>query len=283
VAFDEAVREGLGAAAAAHGVVPQVAVVFQAETPQRVKLALPGLDVGPFDVPAVARQERHFSASPERPAGAPVWGDGIYSETFLILSLLETAEGMSLVARGVFDPGPMRSLLADFQSLLEQVVADPDGPVSRPLPVCAGDVLELRGFRAGRSRLEAALATCPGVADVTLSVGEDACLVAHVVPEAAGTPTLADIRHALWSSLPGAPWPAEADLPRPATDPTVDLLAAMWGEISGRPARPGSIYWQDFSFLQVLAEARDAGLAITDEHVVRCRTPEMLAAALRLS
>jgi hypothetical protein len=42
----------------------------------------------------------------------------------------------------------------------------------------------------------------------------------------------------------------------------------------------GTSYWQDFSFLQVLAEAREAGLDLTDEQVVRSRTPQMLAAAL---
>jgi hypothetical protein len=59
------------------------------------------------------------------------------------------------------------------------------------------------------------------------------------------------------------------------------MLAAMWGEISGRPVGPRTSYWQDFSFLQLLAEAREAGVAIGDEQVARSRTLEMLAAALR--
>jgi hypothetical protein len=59
------------------------------------------------------------------------------------------------------------------------------------------------------------------------------------------------------------------------------MLAAMWGEIAGRPVDTSSSYWQDFSFLQLLAEAREAGIAISDDDVARCRTLDMLAAAQR--
>ncbi len=110
------------------------------------------------------------------------------------------------------------------------------------------------------------------------------CLVASVAASGEAPPTLADLRHALWSQLPGALWPAEAMVVAPSSgsDPTAELLAAMWGELRGRPAAPSSSYWQDFSFLRLLAEARDAGLSIPDEHVVHCRTIETLAAAMRL-
>ncbi len=97
-------------------------------------------------------------------------------------------------------------------------------------------------------------------------------------------PTLDDLRHALWSELPGTLWPAEAvGVAPPSTDDRrAELLAAMWGELRGRPATMSSSYWQDFSFLRLLAEARDAGMTIPDEHVVHCRTIETLAAAMRL-
>ncbi len=318
VAFDAAVQEGLGRPAADHGVVPQVAVVFQAETPQQVKLALAGLSAGPYQVAGDARRERHFSQGPSGPQSGdqgPAWGDGAYLGTFLILSLLETAEGMALVARGVFDRPAARRLLEEFRSLLADVVADPSLPVSKlghagPDRSAGADVVELRGFRARRSRIEAALARCPGVANVAVAVGADAGgearLVAYVVPSAEGPPTLTELRHALWATLPGAPWPWRAvameRLPRfpdgrldvdrlrpldPADpgiaagpDPVAELLTAMWVEIAGRPVTADSSYWQDFSFLQVLAEARQAGIAISDEQVVRCRTPRTLAAAL---
>jgi hypothetical protein len=64
------------------------------------------------------------------------------------------------------------------------------------------------------------------------------------------------------------------------TDPTAALLAAMWTEIAGRPVDAGTSYWQDFSFLQLLAEAREAGLGLEDRHVVRCRTLAALTEAM---
>jgi hypothetical protein len=124
-----------------------------------------------------------------------------------------------------------------------------------------------------------------------------------VVADLHPPPTLRQLRHTLWVRLPGALWPAEAvvvdalvrdadgrldvaALPATATpaageqDPVATVLTAMWAEIDGDRAEPGRNYWQDFSFLQVLAEAREAGFDIADDQVVRCRTPETLAAAL---
>src|SRR5206468_1376920 len=115
----------------------------------------------------------------------------------------------------------------------------------------------------------------------------DQCLVAYVVPDDPGRPpTLTELRAALWARLPGALWPAEvvyldhlptqvdAALPvpgRPASSPP-DTLTAMWAEIGGKAVRPDSSYWQDFSFLQALSEAREAGVGIPWDYVARCRT-----------
>lgn len=283
LAFDTAVQEGLGRPAADHGVVPQVAVVFQGEAPRQVNLSMPGLVTSRYEPPVDSRRERHFSAGAEE-----AWGDGIYLKTFLILSLVEGPQGIALVARGVFDRPRARRLLEDFQSLLADVVADPSRPISAlragpPSPNVGDDVVELRGFRARRSRLVAALARCPGVREVDLAVrvveGEPR-LVASVVPDGEAPPTLAQLRRSLWAELPGALWPADADVLERDPDPGAALLAAMWAESSGKDVGPDSIYWQDFSFLEVLAEAREAGMAITDEQVVHCRTPAMLAAAM---
>jgi hypothetical protein len=319
VAFEAAVQEGLGRAAADHGVVPQVTVVFQGETPQQVKLTMPGLVTSRFEAGTAARGERHFSTGPnqdkagqDEPAGeaGPEWGDGIYLGTFLILSLLETPDGMALVARGVFSRPAARRLLAELVALLAEVAAEPARSISQlaavALPGVPDDVVEVRGFRASRSRIEAALARSPGVADVALAVRDGADgqprLVAYVVPDGDG-PTLAELRHALWSRLPGALWPADAvtvdrlhrlpdgrldpeALPAPTRsrpgepDPVAAALAAMWSKVRGQPVRPDTIYWQDFSFLQALDEARRTGLPIGDDQVVRCRTPETLAAAI---
>lgn len=237
-----------------------------------------------------------------------MWGDGLYVGSFLILSLLETTDGLALVARGVFDRPAAARLLEDFEALLAGAVAGPNRPLSE---LAAGartaaepDTVELRGFRASRPRIEAALGRCPGVADVAVAVRPvegSPLLIAYVVVEGGHRPpALAELRRTLWAPLPGALWPAGvvvvdalprrgdgrldvAGLPLPDRSPTLDpgarVLTAMWGEIAGRPVDPRQSYWQDFSFLAVLAEAREAGIVIDDEHVARCRTPEMLAAA----
>ncbi|MFN2607589.1 MAG: condensation domain-containing protein [Acidimicrobiales bacterium] len=343
LAFDAAVNEGIGRPAADHGVVPQVSVVFQGETPRRAPVALPGLAGGPFEVPAESRRERHFSArsvdgdSDGGPGGpvVPEWGDGAYLGTFLILSLLEEPGGMALIARGVFSRPAGRRLLEQLQALLADLVEAPEGVstvVPAPPPAGGGggagdpaagggEVLDVRGFRVRRRRLETALARCPGVADVAVGLAGDAGgaarLVAWVVPGPGQAPTLAGLRRALWATLPGSPWPAAlvlvdrlarradgsvemdelADPPPPAAtdreaadgeaadreaaaDPVAAALVAMWREVAGRPVGPATSYWQDFSFLEVVAEARAAGMAVPDEVVARARTPEVLAAAL---
>ena len=300
--FEVVVQETLGRTAARHGLAAQVPVVFQGETMQQARLVLPGLQVGPYDVPASARRERHFSGRRDDGAAQatrPQWGDGAYCGTFLLLSLLESGPGLSLIARGVFSRPATQRLLHELEALLADLVADPDRKLSELAPLASpeatGDELLLRGLRLRRSRLQAALAACPGVAEAAVEVrdaGGDPRLVASVVPDGA-PPTLAQLRHALWAALPGSAWPAEAFLadalpadPGSATplDPTpaaeAEALTALWADAAGTARAPEQSYWQDFSFLPALAAARDAGLPVTDDQVSRCRTPEMLAAAL---
>ena len=316
-AFDAAVAAGLGRPAAEHGVVPQVSVVFQAETPQRERLQLPGITVGPYEAPASARRERHFSAGPDDQAVEAQWGDGAYLGTFLLLSLADTPAGMSLIARGVFDGPAVRELLAQFHDLLAALLADPDLPVAGlaervPVTLPPAGLLDLGGFRVSRSRLEAALATCPGVVEVAATVrsepDHEQRLVAYVVPRVpSAPPTLAELRAAQWAALPGTPWPSAlvvvgglprrldgtidtAALPPPALGPPplpgtgepASTLLAAWAEHGGRAGLRDS-YWQDFSFLPALAAARAAGFPITNTQVARNRTVEALVADITAS
>ena len=99
--FEAVVQETLGRSASRHGLAVQVPVIFQGETHQQGRLVLPGIEVGPFEVPASARREQHFSAARDDAADRP-WGDGADLGTFLLLSLLESKDGLALVARGVF-------------------------------------------------------------------------------------------------------------------------------------------------------------------------------------
>jgi len=310
--FEAVVQETLGRSASRHGLAAQVPVIFQGETHQQGRLVLPGIEVGPFEVPASARREQHFSAARDDAADRD-WGDGADLGTFLLLSLLESKDGIALVARGVFHRPAAERLLLDLDALLADIVAGPGRRLSELAPrtgVASGvDDLTVLGLHLRRTRLEAALSACPGVAEVAVAVtdqdGEDR-LVAHLVPDRHPAPTLAQLRATLWAAHPGAPWPAEATiLPVGATlprlgDGRVDtaavaaspngpaglgdddaaLLTALWADARQGPAAPDASYWQDFSFLRALAEARAAGLPLTDDQVAHCRTPQMLAAAL---
>ncbi len=312
--FEAVVQETLGRAAAAHGMAAQVPVVFQGETPQQARLVLPGIRAEPFEVPGAARREQHFSARRDDDEGRsarPIWGDGAYLGTFLLLSLLEAQEGLALVARGVFHRPAAELLLQDLEALLEEVVTGPDrglaGLAQAGSGEPPGDELLLRGVRLRRSRLEEALVRCPGVAEVAVALedpdGRGPRLVAYVVADRHPPPTLAQLRAALWAARPGSPWPAAAvlvdtlprvtgggvevaALPTPPLEPVGEaapeaaLLTALWSAARNEPMRPDDGYWQDFTFLQALAEARAAGLVVSDEQISLSRTPEMLAAAI---
>ena len=312
--FEAVVQDTLGPAAAAHGLAAQVPVVFQGETPQRFRLAMPGVEVAPFEMPPSTRRERHFTTQGgEESRQARRWGEGVLSETFLLLSLLELEDGMALVARGVFHRPAASRLLQDLEALLTDIARSPDRRVSElgilPAAPPGPDEIDLLGLRLQRSPIEKALASCPGVAEASVEVdrsGQDRGprMVASIATNGQDrAPTLAALRAGLWAALPGSPWPAAAvvvdavasvadgrldtsalQAAPPAVDerpdPDAALLSTLWAEAGGAPASPAASYWQDFTFLQALADARAAGLPITDEQVSRCRTPEMLAAAL---
>ncbi|HEX2041487.1 MAG TPA: condensation domain-containing protein [Acidimicrobiales bacterium] len=174
----------------------------------------------------------------------------------------------------------------------------PDGTME--LVAKASDVLQLRGFTVDRAKLEAVLARCPGVGDVRVTVtggdSGDERLVAHVVPDGAHAPTLADLQLQVWSELPGYAWPAQLLLDEPAVAssagakettagsgelPEAAFLAALWAEVLGVETVPTDAnYWQRFSFLEVVSRARAAGVPLRDEQITRNRTIATLAADL---
>lgn len=180
----------------------------------------------------------------------------------------------------------------------------PDGSVEL-LGAVAG-LVDLRGFLVEPARIEASLAGCPGVRRVEIRVihsgSYDQRLVARVVPEEPSRPpTLEELRCFLWTELPGYAWPAElvvvdgrhsgnaastsaAGRSSPgarAGDALGDerLLASAWADArGGDDARAEDNYWQSFSFLDALADARESGLAASAEQVARNRTVQALAA-----
>jgi len=183
----------------------------------------------------------------------------------------------------------------------------PDATVELLSPV--NDHTDLRGFSIDPSRVRAALASCPGVGrvDVTLHRDEDGGprLVAHVTPDGR-PPGLAQLRAHLWEKLPGYAYPAaivvaqppghdhtkgtsppageSPEAPGPTTALPERILTSLWAEVIGvEHVVATANYSQRFSFLEVLSRAREIGLPVADEHVTRNRTVETLAADLSAS
>ncbi|HWF26708.1 MAG TPA: AMP-binding protein, partial [Solirubrobacteraceae bacterium] len=174
--------------------------------------------------------------------------------------------------------------------LLARLLAD--GAVEL-LGAVGGDV-DLRGFRVDPERIEAALAGCPGLGEVKVVLDRDGDGDGEPVLVAAGVadgtpPTLAELRAYLWERLPGYALPArlvaggaEADATeRGGSRAQASVLGAAWAaELGADEVTPEANYWQVFSFLDALAGAREAGVAVPGQEVTRNRTLGTLATAL---
>jgi len=129
--FEAVVQDGLGAGAAAHGLVPHVALMFQGVTPTQ-ELVLGDLET--VGLQTASRSSRaHFMGAGERSPGdvPPLpWGAGLYAGTFVIVSLDESRAGLSCIARGAFHEPAVRQMMESFRTLLGDVAADPARPVS---------------------------------------------------------------------------------------------------------------------------------------------------------
>ncbi|MGH9125287.1 MAG: condensation domain-containing protein, partial [Acidimicrobiales bacterium] len=318
LAFETIVQGVLGARAASLGVVPNLSLVFQADTPHRERLVLPGVSVEPYDA-ASGLAQPHFAASEEGvarasapTAGSPqesapaIWGAGAYQGTFLILSVVEDPEQVTLVARGAFHPPSVEKVLDFFDAMLARVVASPGARLVDL--VAAGPsgggrsarTAAVAGFVVDTSRIESALAAHPEIAEVAATVvrREDGTddLVAYVVPVSGqDCPTPAEMRSFLWSRLPGCPWPSQvlpvtslppevADEPHPLEEtPSAEeeRLSSLWAHALGGDAIDGATnYWQRFSFLEVPSRAAAGGVGLQGQQVRRNRTLRTLAADL---
>jgi len=136
--FETVLQETLGAAAAEHGLAPYVGVMFQGVTPQVDEVVLPGLTTTGYDTSATTARAHFAAGDDDRVPGdgdkadhPRPWGDGLYAGTFLILSLVETPEAISMVARGAFHRPAVERLLDSFVTLLGDIVEDPDRPISQ--------------------------------------------------------------------------------------------------------------------------------------------------------
>ncbi|HEX3539149.1 MAG TPA: condensation domain-containing protein [Acidimicrobiales bacterium] len=299
--FETVVQQVLGPSASAHGLVPELSTMFQAETPRRQQVTLPGLTVGGYDSGSPNEQAHFSSGDPD--GASSVWGGGLYRSTFLILSVLEGPDGVSLVARGAFHPPAVDALVAQFVETLGRVVADPNrrlGALTAPAASPLG-VADLGGFEIEPARIEAALAAHPGVSESRVEVRRDQAvgdrLVASIVPAggARDVPTIAQLRRRIWEALPGYAWPVEVvvdgrpdgggllpeAVPDARTGPSERDLARRWEQIlAAGPVHDDANYWQRFSFLDALRSLGSDGLAAATSQVMRNRTLRTLAADL---
>ncbi|HVL99782.1 MAG TPA: AMP-binding protein [Egibacteraceae bacterium] len=206
---------------------------------------------------------------------------------------------VSAPAPGPFVQTPARGAAPRLWPTGQLARALPDGTVE--LLGSRDAVVDLRGFRVDAERVRAAVLGVPGVRGAAVTVHRDEhgdpALVAHVVPEGR-PPSVADVRRALWARLPGYACPAAivVAVEGPGADPTgsadgsaspettgaggaARVLTALWADVLGVDEVPADgNYWQRFSFLEVLARAREAGLPVAAAHVTRNRTVDTLAA-----
>ncbi|MBW3641285.1 MAG: AMP-binding protein [Actinobacteria bacterium] len=301
--FETVLQSTLGRPAADHGLVPHPVVMFQGVTPHDEEMVLPDVDSSGLGTSVTARRA-HFASS-SRGGGAErrerPWGGGLYRGTFLILSVVESSSGLSLVARGAFHRPAVERLLAGFVALLAGVVASPSSSLSA-LSELAGrsedarsrhqaGTVDLRGFPVQPERIEAALAHHPSVAEATVGVTMEASdglrLVASAVPTGDRSFVPSEARTWLWTQLPGYALPATVVTPAERQTPgdpsrgwppEAMFLASLWAEVLGIDGvDPEEHYWQSFSFLEAVERARDAGLAVTNQQVARNRTVANLA------
>jgi len=162
--FEDVIQDVLGAAAASHGLVPHVGLMFQGVTP-RQELKLPGLQTTGFETSDSAARA-HFTASDDGESSdeAPAlpWGAGLYLGTFVIVSVIETAGELSCVARGAFHGPAVQALMRSYSMLLADVVADPARRVSELTILAPHDERELLERGRGPSEEDLATATIAG-------------------------------------------------------------------------------------------------------------------------
>ena len=291
--FEAVLQHTLGPAAARHGLVPNPAVMFQGVAPQDEPVLLPGLTTIGHGTSATTRRAHFAAGAGAGVAGRPEekpWGDGLYRGTFLILSVIEAGDRLSFSARGAFHRPAVESLLDSFLDVLGAIAAHPSRSISELAAGRAGgrparSTVDLRGFPVDPARIEAVLVGEPGVQAARVRLGPDSHgapqLEAHVEFTGSRPPTAAELRARLWAQLPGYAWPASITGVAEGRLPETGILARLWAERTGEAEGDDwRNYWQDFSFLEVVARARQEGLTITGRQVTRNRTIATLATDL---
>lgn len=242
LAFESVVQASLGAGAAANGLCPRLTVKFQSAISAPGRLALNGLSVGPVESPTPVQIGPAVSLhdlGERRGAPAPPWGDGVYHRSFLGVSVVEAADGLSLVAEGLYDLVKVETLLQDVIGVLAAVAANPESRLVALRPggrVAAPGTTDFRGFCVDLERVRAILAEHPAVAEASVFLESSTVADTSPIPDgqfsAEGSaaprllavltvkqggpaPTARQLRTFFWARWPGGPWPAEFRLVRP--------------------------------------------------------------------
>jgi len=242
----------------------------------------------------MAAKRVHMTSAGGRGGAANVpWGAGLFAGTFLGLSVMERPAGVTLVARGAFHLPTVESLLGDYEALLGAVVAQSGQRLSElgvfdvRAPAPAG-VLDLRGVAVEPGRIETALTGMGGVGDVKVVMETDGTsgprLAAYVAPEDGfPAPTVGALRAQLWRELPGYAWPAKLNVVDGPAGVEARFLASLWADARGAAVGLEDGYRQSFSFAEAVAEAYQAGLAVTRQQVIDNSTVTTLATAVTVS
>ncbi len=260
-----------------HGLRTSWMVAFQA-LPRRGtnSRALAGTSLVPVPGAAAARGIDHgrgWLLEQDEWQDETPWGMGLYLNTFMIFSVLESMTGYALRVGGLFDRAAGDAFLKFVSAMLGEIASDPALRVSALASSGFTSVADwlssvscestcdlagygegwvpVRGFRVMPARIEAALARCEGVADAEVVATRDVEgreeLVAYVVPEAgARLPNLLQLRTCLWKTLPGYAWPRHigfvTSLPMLVKDKGQYVATTGLPEFEARPdSLPGPI------------------------------------------
>jgi ABC-2 type transport system ATP-binding protein len=236
LSYEGILQEVLGQAAAAHGVVPYVPIMFQGLVQSTHQLSLSGLASSPFGTSEAQGPGLHIvgrvldRSSPEaslelgREHAGSSWGAGLYPATFLAISVLDDGEAVSCVAQGGFDRPSVEALMAEYLTLLAEVVAGPLRPVSQlvqsgTLPATGRrrPAKPFRGFTFHPTEMESALAGWAGVVHSRIALdpgkgSDEPSIVAELALDGAANdcrpPSLRQVQIRLWDQLPGCIWPS---------------------------------------------------------------------------
>lgn len=135
--YDTVLRDILGPQAVVHGLTPQVSVMLQGLTEYGGASPLLPEGILRLDHAVGTVPLPHFNASEQvapgqEPRRSPLsrWGDGLYLGTVFIMSIIDAQGDLTIAAEGLFDTPSVERLLRNYETVLIDLIADPEQSVS---------------------------------------------------------------------------------------------------------------------------------------------------------